>query len=195
MLGVLLAGNALSYLNFQTDYSFLRLKQAAVATGWYLPAYYAHVLTGGIILVLGFLQISTRFRKKFSQAHRVLGRIYVGGVLFFSAPGGMIMAFFIDRGPVVLLSFVVQCSLWFIYTFNAYKSIVNGRITDHQNWMWRSFALTSAAITLRIYIYATSAFISLNTPVAYGVLSWLSWVPNLLIAEWIIRLQSKAAKI
>jgi hypothetical protein len=53
--------------------------------------------------------------------------------------------------------------------------------------MIRSFSLTLAAITLRIYIFAASWFVDLGQPLAYAILAWLSWLPNLLAAEWIIR--------
>jgi uncharacterized membrane protein YozB (DUF420 family) len=187
LLGAALAGNALSYFNFDPQYSFLKLKQAAIETGWYLPAYYSHVLVAGIILVIGFFQVSDRFRNRFLKIHRVLGIIYVFGILLFSAPGGMVMAFFINRGPMVLLSFVLQCSLWFYFTYEAFRYIRQRNIESHQAMMYRSFALTLAAITLRIYIFFSSYQFNLAQPVAYATIAWLSWVPNLLVAEWIIR--------
>lgn len=94
ILALLLAGNALSYFNFNPTYSFLKLKQDAIATGWYLPAYYSHVLTGGIILVIGFIQLIPSIRLKCKKLHKGLGYFYVLGILFFSAPGGLVMSFF-----------------------------------------------------------------------------------------------------
>lgn len=187
VLAVTLAGNALSYINFDPQYSFLKLKQAAIATGWYLPAYYAHVLIAGIILIIGFFQVSENFRNRFLKVHRTLGKIYVFGILFFAAPGGMIMAFFINRGPLVLASFVLQCSLWIYFTYAAFHFIRNRNIEHHRAMMYRSFALTLAAITLRIYIFFSSFHYNLAQPTAYATIAWLSWVPNLLVAEWIIR--------
>ena len=52
--------------------------------------------------------------------------------------------------------------------------------------MIRSYALTLAAVTLRLYIPA--ALISgFSFEAAYPAISWLCWVPNLIVAEWIIR--------
>ena len=174
LLGVALAGNALSYFNFDPHYNFLKLKQAAIETGWYLPAYYAHVLVAGIILVIGFFQVSERFRNRFLKIHRALGYIYVFGVLLFSAPGGMVMAFFINRGPMVLISFVMQCSLWFYFTYEAFRYIRQRKVESHQVMMYRSFALTLAAITLRIYIFISSYQYDLAHPVAYATIAWLA---------------------
>lgn len=187
MLALLLAGNALRYFNFDPSYSFLRLKQEAVATGWYLPAYYAHVLTGGIILVIGFIQLMPAVRVRYKALHRWLGYFYVMGILFFSAPGGLVMSFFIHRGPWVLVSFMLQVALWFCFTAQAFKKIRAGDIRQHQFFMWRSYALTLAAITLRIYIFFTAETYNLAQPQAYALIAWLSWVPNLMVVEvWII---------
>jgi hypothetical protein len=109
------------------------------------------------------------------------------GILFFAAPGGIVMSFFIDRGPLVLLSFVVQCSLWVYCTTVALNAIRNRDFQGHEQWMMRSFSLTLAAITLRLYILGVSGIVDLNQPTAYAVLAWLSWLPNFLTAELIIR--------
>lgn len=189
-LAVLLAGNALSYINFNPTYGFLRLKQEAVSTGWYLPAYYSHVLTGGIILVIGFIQLIPSIRSQYKNLHRYLGYGYVMGILFFSAPGGLVMSFFIQRGIWVQISFLLQVALWFYFTAQAFSKIRQGNIMDHQHFMWRSYALTLAAITLRIYIFFTAQTFNLAQPQAYALIAWLSWVPNWLFVEFYIRWRS-----
>jgi hypothetical protein len=186
-LTLLLAFNALSYINFDPQYGFLKLKQKAIATGWYLPFYYSHVLVAGGILVAGIFQLHPISRKKFPRVHRWLGYYYVMGILFFAAPGGLVMSFFIDRGPAVLVSFLVQTALWFYCTGMAFNLIRKKDIDGHRAWMWRSYALTFAAVTLRVYIFFTSWSINLAEPGAYALLAWLSWVPNLIVAELYIQ--------
>jgi uncharacterized membrane protein len=152
------------------------------------------VLFGGIILIIGFFQHNRNVRRKAPKVHRRLGYFYVFGILCFSAPGGFVMSLFIGRGPLVLASFATQCALWFYFTAKAFTSIKGGNITAHEEWMNRSFALTLAAITLRIYIFASSFWIPLSQPGAYATLAWLSWVPNILIAEYLIR-KARASKM
>jgi hypothetical protein len=187
LLAVILAANTFFYLNFDPNYKFLRFKQDAIATGWYLPAYYSHVLLGGIILVAGFLQFNVWLRANRRKLHRALGYVYIMGILFFVAPGGMVMSFFVGRGPLVELSFIAQCSLWFWFTAVSLNKIKQRNIAAHEEWVIRSYSLTLAAITLRIYIFATSGWMDLANPSSYAILAWLSWLPNLLIAEWAIR--------
>jgi hypothetical protein len=184
VLAAALAVNALTYLNFDPQYSFLKIKQQAIASGFYLPFYYFHVLFGGLILMAGFIQVSKWFRNKWLSIHRKVGYFYVFGILFFAGPGGLVMAFFINRGPLVLTSFLLQCSLWFYFTTVAFIKIKNRDITSHELWMWRSFSLTLAAITLRVYIFFSSFYFDLSQPMAYAIIAWASWVPNLLLVEY-----------
>ena len=187
LLGAALAANAFRYANFDFTYGFLKLKQDAIATGWYLPAYYSHVLVAGLILLIGFFQLHPTWGQRWKKLHRSLGYIYVMGILFFSAPGGLVMSFFINRGPWVLTSFIVQACLWFYCTAMAFDHIRKKDITAHREWMWRSFALTFAAITLRIYIFVASYFVDLKTPTAYATIAWLSWLLNIIVIEFYLR--------
>jgi len=59
-------------------------------------------------------------------------------------------------------------------------------LTEHRRWMIRSFALTFAAVTLRLYLPAA---VLLHFPFedSYRVISFLCWVPNLLAVEIFLR--------
>lgn len=195
VLAVSLAYNAMTYINFDSNFGFLKLKQQAIATGWYLPFYYSHVLIAGIILVAGLLQIHPKSNNRFPSVHRFLGYIYVMGILFFAAPGGLVMSLFIDRGPLVLVSFLAQSVLWLYFTAIAFNRIRKKEVQSHQHFMWRSYALTFAAITLRVYIFLTSWSIDLSQPSSYALLAWLSWVPNLIFVELLIYLRVKRKQL
>jgi hypothetical protein len=60
------------------------------------------------------------------------------------------------------------------------------RFVEHRAWMIRSFALTFAAVTLRIYLPILE---QLPVPFedGYRAISFLCWVPNLLAAELYLR--------
>lgn len=190
-----LSWNALSYFNFDATYGFLRLKQAAIATGLYLPAYYAHVLAAGAILTLGFFQLNTRISLKWRKLHRIVGKCYAYGILFFAAPGGLVMSFFIERGPWVLLSFILQCTCWFAFTAMAVIKIRKGDVVEHRKWMWRSYALTFAAVTLRLYVFFSTSSYDLTQPEAYGIIAWMSWVVNLVVVEIYLRVYNKGVPV
>ncbi|MBB3054499.1 DUF2306 domain-containing protein [Mucilaginibacter gotjawali] len=182
---VLCAGTFLQYYDFKNDSHFLQIKEAAVKTGWYLPAFYCHIIGSSIILMAGFFQFSKKvYRNK--PLHKALGKVYVFGVLFFAAPGAYIMTLFIDRGKWVFLSFLLQNTLWVIFTLSAWLLVKNKRIDDHIKMMRRSYALAFGAVTLRFYIWAFTVFGSgVGFANNYIIISFLSWVPNLILAEGI----------
>lgn len=192
LLVVSLSLNALSYFNFNVTYGFLRLKQAAIATGWYLPAYYAHVLAAGLILVLGLFQLRTTISLRWRKLHRLLGQCYAYGILFFAAPGGLVMSFFINRGPWVLTSFLIQSACWFLFTALAVRAVKKRNIEEHARWMWRSYALTFAAVTLRLYVFLFTNSYDMSAPEAYGIIAWLSWTINLVAVEIYLSLRSSS---
>lgn len=189
LLVVSLSLNALSYFNFNFTYGFLRLKQAAIATGWYLPAYYSHVLAAGLILILGLFQLRTTLSLRWRKLHRFLGKCYAYGILFFAAPGGLVMSFFINRGAWVLTSFILQSIGWFVFTALAVSAVKKGNIEEHGRWMWRSYALTFAAVTLRLYVFLFTSSYDMSAPEAYGIIAWLSWTVNLVVVEIYLRLK------
>ena len=182
---ILCAGTFLQYYNFKGESSFLRIKHKAVETGWYLPAFYCHIIGSSIILAAGFFQFS---KKVYSNRplHKTLGKLYVFGVLFFAAPGAYIMTLFVNRGTGVLISFLLQNTFWVITTTAAWIFIMNKGIDDHIKMMRRSYALAFGAVMLRLYIWVFTVFGSgVDFENNYLIIAFLSWVPNILVAEWI----------
>jgi uncharacterized membrane protein len=184
ILVLILCLGTLQYLSFRTDIAFLKLKQFAVKTGFYLPAFYAHIFGASAILIAGFLQFSKRVQKN-KSVHRMLGKIYVFGVLCFAAPGAYVMTFFIHRGAGVFTSFLLQNTLWVIFTLLAFLYIKDRRVDAHIMMMRRSYSLAFAAVTLRFYIWVLTILghgVSFDN--SYVIIALASWIPNLLIAEY-----------
>ncbi|MDB5090811.1 MAG: putative rane protein [Mucilaginibacter sp.] len=182
---ILCAGTFFQYYDFKNNSAFLQIKQSAVKTGWYLPAFYCHIIGSSIILMAGFFQFSKIVYNN-RALHKLLGKFYVFGVLFFAAPGAYIMTLFVNRGTGVFISFLLQNTLWVAFTLAAWLLVMNGRINDHIKMVRRSYALAFGAVTLRFYIWL---FTVLGSGVGfennYLIIAFLSWVPNLLVAEWI----------
>ena len=59
--------------------------------------------------------------------------------------------------------------------------------------MIRNFALTFAAVTLRAYLGLSQAVFGLSFEAFYPVVAWLCWVPNLIVAEWLVITAPKMA--
>jgi uncharacterized membrane protein len=116
--------------------------------------------------------------------HRWIGRTYVAAVAVGGA-GALALAPLSQHGLVTHVGFGLLAVVWLLATGTAYWRIRSGDIRAHRRWMIRSYALTFAAVTLRIYL-PLSAVAGVSFPDAYQVVAWLCWVPNLVVAEWLV---------
>lgn len=144
----------------------------------------AHIAGGATAIVLGAFQLNARLRTRFLPAHRWLGRTYVVAVCA-GGIAGFILALSSTGGLVTHFGFGLMAICWVSSTLNAYRHIRAGDVLLHRAWMLRSYALTLAAVTLRIYL-PLSAVNGIEFEAAYQAISWLCWVPNLLIVEWFV---------
>lgn len=144
-----------------------------------------HLACSPIALVAGALQVNAALRARCGVVHRWVGRLYVLAVLL-GGISGMSMALTAHGGPMAQWGFGMLAGLWLFSTGSGLLAIRRGAPKAHRDWMLRSYALTTAAITLRIYI-PTSLSAGLAFDDAYRAIAWLCWVPNLLAAEWMIR--------
>jgi Predicted membrane protein (DUF2306) len=67
----------------------------------------------------------------------------------------------------------------------AYWRILHRDIQSHRQWMVRAYALTFAAVTLRLWLVIFQVT-GVDFAEGYVAVAWLSWVPNLIVAEWIV---------
>jgi uncharacterized membrane protein len=156
-----------------------------VANAFATPFLLIHVVTGVIALVVGPLQFVRRIRMRVPALHRATGRIYVGACAV-SAPAEFMLALGTTAGPVAAAGFAVQALLLPLFTYFGWRAAVERRFADHREWMLRSYALTSAAITLRLMLPA-SGLLGLEFLPAYQAISWLAWTTNLVLFEYYIR--------
>lgn len=180
-----------SYFNFLPDFGFLKIKEKAVQTGWYLPFYYLHVLPAGLVLLAGLVQILPLNSIFYRKVHRWIGRFYVFIVLFLVGPGALGMTFFIERGASVFLSFFLQNLLWMGFTYKAFHTIKDKKVDFHRKWALRSFALAFAAVTLRLYIFIFNWDFNLSSSSGYALIAWASWLLNLVVVEIFLQLTMK----
>ncbi len=156
-----------------------------------LPIKISVHLAGGIIaIVLGAFQVNSRLRSRFLSIHRWSGRAYIIAVLAGGA-AGFTLALQSFGGLVTHFGFGLMAICWVVTTLNAYRHIRRGNLVAHRAWMLRSYALTLAAVTLRIYI-PLSQVAAIEFEAAYQVISWLCWVPNILVVEWFVLARTTA---
>ena len=136
---------------------------------WLLP----HGLAGAAALFLAPLQFSNRLRAKHLQLHRIMGRIYVGSVLL-AAPIAVPIAI-MQGPPILIMASVVQAVGWLVTTAIALYCVRTGKITQHREWMMRSYPFAM------IFVVARAAFLipPINRLGELGISS-VVWTCNIL---------------
>lgn len=122
---------------------------------WYLLP---HAIAGACALLLAPMQFSDRLRRNFTKMHRVIGRIYVGGVLV-AAPMGFYVQHFQERMGASPRSFSLaagaQAVSWIVTTLIALTLILQGKVELHRRWMTRSFAVALVFLEVRVVLGLT----------------------------------------
>ena len=155
-------------------------------------AFYVHIAFAGLALLVGSFQFSRALRRRSPRLHRWIGKIYVVSVLIGGA-SAFVMSFFSSVALLGFFGFGTLAVLWIWTTYRGYRSARDRDFAAHQAWMIRSYALTYAAPTLRIWL-----FVLLGVQLAFGVdgaqaavnayapVPFLCWLPNIVVAEYLI---------
>lgn len=176
----------LQYIPIHFDVAFLRIKQDEIQFLHYKIAFFTHVYTSIFVLILAIFQLQNWIRIRFSTFHKYAGWLYVLLILLFSAPSGLIMGYYANGGLYAQISFVLLSILWFYFTLKGYQYAKQKTWILHQNYMFRSIALTFSAISLRLFKWIIASFLHLPPMDIYVIIAWLGWGVNLIIVEVII---------
>ncbi len=149
----------------------------------------AHVAFSAVALALGPLQFFPGLRAR-RRLHRALGYLYFGGVIG-GGIAGFCTAFIAYGGLVARIGFGLLALLWLWSGLAAVHAARRQDFVRHERWALRSFALTFAAVTLRLYmpLFFAAGF---QFEEFYPVQAWLCWVPNLILVEWFLLGRTKA---
>lgn len=176
----------LAYLWIDRRFGLLATKSADLLADFaWNVGFYAHIMLGGLALLVGWPQFSARLRRERPVLHRTFGKIYVGAALP-SALAGIGIGTQATGGAIAAAGFIVLGLVWFGSTLGGFWHIRQGRVAAHRRWMLFSFAACFAAVTLRIWLPILTAVFGDFIP-AYRVVAWLCWVPNLAVAAALAR--------
>ena len=149
---------------------------------------YVHMLSAPLSILFGILQF-TLPKRGFS--HRLVGVFYIVVVICCAAPSGFVMAFFAIGGMPSVISFVLLSSLWWWFTIKAYRSARTQDFERHGYFMTMSFILANSAIILRLLGFVNKQWLHLEYETAYIWMTWLSWLPFLVIHQLSLRLKAR----
>ncbi len=144
-----------------------------------------HGVAASVTLLLGPWLLSGWLRGAWPAVHRKLGRLYF--VALLPALGAGLWLSLMAFGGI--WPRVALCGLslaWGWTAWKAWSAVRLRRMEDHRAWMLRHYALTLAAVSLRVQS-ALYCGLGADFPSVYGWMAWTSWIPNLLVAECMIR--------
>lgn len=153
----------------------------------------AHIVTAILPLSIGMFAFSGRMRRASIRLHRWLGTIYCIGI-WVSSILGVTLALANTHGAVARAGFATLGILWFATTLFAYLEAKKKNIPSHRRWMFRSFALTVAVVSIRPMFLIGPQW-GLSSDHWYMLLTWLCWVPNLALAELYLRVTDFSGRL
>ena len=149
--------------------------------GWLV----VHATAAGLALLLGPWQFLASTRARRPWLHRWTGRSYLA-VCLVGGVTGLVLGLNTSSGLVAQGGFTSLAIAWLSVNAMGYSAALRRDFVSHRRWMIRSFALTFAAVTLRLYL-PISFVPGFSFDVAYPIISWAAWVPNLIVAELWLR--------
>lgn len=149
-------------------------------------AFWLHVIGASAALALGVAQFAARLRARRTDVHRWTGRSYAAAVLI-GAPAGLVLALNANGGAVTHSGFALLALAWAAATYVGVWHARNGRYAIHRQWMIRSYALALAAVSLRLQVPIWVNLLGTDYTGVLPIIAWASWVPNIILAEWIVR--------
>ena len=176
----------LQYFPIKYDVAFLRIKDEPIQLLHYKIAFFTHVFTSMFALLAGFTQFSKYILKNHKKTHRNIGKLYVFVILFLTGPSGFIMAIYANGGYTSKIGFLFLDILWIYFTAKAFRLALKKDFKNHENYMYRSYALTLSAITLRAWKYILVLLFQPAPMDVYRLVAWLGFIPNLLLIEFLI---------
>ena len=146
---------------------------------WLLP----HGVFGGIVILLAPLQFSDRLRRRFTRFHRIVGRLYVIGA-FGLAPLGAYIQYFNERlgapRSFTVLA-VVNAVMLVVATAIAFLFAYKRRITQHRQWIVRSYAISLVFIEGR-FVMGVTGWELMGVEIVQAII-WSCLAMSLLFAD------------
>ncbi|TWT83052.1 hypothetical protein CA13_45150 [Planctomycetes bacterium CA13] len=161
--------------------------------GTYRTAFYVHILSGPIVVVLGTLLMLSGGRKRFAKQHRRLGKSLLVIIIAVMLPSGLIIARMAYAGPIAAVGFVFLTVATAVgVSVTAYYARAR-KFQLHQRWASRSFVLLISPLVLRL-ISGVAIVTQTESEALYRANAWVSWLIPLAIYEMVWRWKRGGSK-
>lgn len=158
---------------------------AILANAFAKPWLYCHIAAAATALLIAPVQLLPALRRRGRSWHRWLGRAYMAASLV-GGVGGLVSAFGSTAGPVAISGFATLAVVYIVVNAMGWLRATQRRFLEHSRLMVYSFAMTFAAVTLRIEL-PILVLAHLSFADSYRAVAWVSWLGNLAVAELYLR--------
>ncbi|MCC3764160.1 DUF2306 domain-containing protein [Glycomyces sp. TRM65418] len=205
VVGLFVAARLPSYLTFDTGDSLVELQDAFPETHYLMLS--GHILFGSIAIVTCSMQVWPWLRQHHPKVHRISGRVYVFAGVVPSGLFALVVSVVSVVGPAGRIGNVLLALLWFGTTFAGLAAARRRRFREHRRWMIRSFALCTSIVVNRVWLFLILMVLLPFQDGYYGgdmdalvedaavVSIWMSWIVNLMIAQWWLDRQPRRGKV
>ncbi|MEZ6093215.1 MAG: DUF2306 domain-containing protein [Pirellulaceae bacterium] len=176
---------------FPPDFSnYFLLGRRPYFWGSYSVAFYVHLFAGPLTMLLSLVLANDYIRRRLPEWHRRLGKLQIATILLFLVPSSFRMAMAPMAGVSAGVSFVFLTLAITATTLQGWRSAVAMKFDVHRRWMWRTLALLSSAILLRLF-GGTADVMQWEMGWYYDFSSWLSWLIPLTAVETMFYLEQR----
>lgn len=150
---------------------------------WLLP----HIIGGILAAILGPLQFWPKIRRDYLPFHRIAGRLYVAAVLG-GAGASLGLSLRMNPANAAYAGGLIGLAVaWLVTTSLAFVAIRRKNLAQHKQWMIRSYVVTFAFVTFRLFDELLSNRGLVPEHEFYSILAWACWAIPLLITEAVIQ--------
>jgi hypothetical protein len=150
---------------------------------WWLLA---HISTGILALMAGPVQLWLGISDQRPTLHRRLGYVYMTAIAL-SAVTAYYLAFTTDLSVAFGSGLAGLATAWVITTGMAFAAIKKQLYDQHQEWMIRSYVVTTAFVAFRLMFPALQSSGVGTVPEQLAMAAWGCWALPLLITEAVLQ--------
>jgi uncharacterized membrane protein len=186
VLLLLIAGSRFLYLN--VFHYFVFTEQSYTSYFWVRHNWViTHVFFGMTAFLLGPLQFIPMIRKKYVKTHRLMGKTYLIAV-GISSVAAVYLAYTSQVNFVYSAGLTGLAMAWIGTSSMAYITIRKRMISLHREWMVRSYVVTFAFITFRLFDEVLAKLGVGPDDLRVTLLSWACWAVPLFITEIVLQM-------
>lgn len=158
--------------------------------GVYRSAFYAHIVSGPIAVILGAFLMLSGGRSRYRRLHRYSGRLLMLIVLGVVLPSGLVMARQAYAGQIAAWGFASLSVATAACAATAWRLVRARKFQTHRRWATRCFILLASPLLLRL-IAGAVIVMQMESEWSYRLNAWLSWLIPLAIYEFWWRYHAK----